>query len=207
MERHHDHTSRGHPGVIPTTMAAQRYYSRPTLVKDVQRYVETCDLCQRMKGGTQRPAGLPQLAPLPPPEEKAKHWVIGCAVKLPRTSQGNDSILIMVTREGKYVLARACAHHHSTSEAIKRATTPWLRSGHPSHSLWIATAGSQARFRAWSTSVGRDLHTASVDHQERNVASRRFNSIYGSTSTLSKPTRMHSYTPICSPKRNDRRPL
>ena len=85
LERHHDSPDRGHPGADRTALAVRRHFWWPTLSADAKAYVDTCDLCQRMKAGTQKPSGLLQPLPIPPATEKAKHWVIDYAVKLPQT--------------------------------------------------------------------------------------------------------------------------
>ena len=167
MEQHHDPPARGHPGVRRTLLSIRKYYWWSSMEEDVHHYVATCDLCQRMKSGSQRPAGLMQPLPLPPATEKAKHWVMDYAVKLPRTARGNDSILIMVSRDGKYVLARACAYQHPTSEVIRTmrdATTPF---GVP----FSLVVDSDSRFTSkefiqWTEDEQCKLHTASVDHHE-----------------------------------------
>ena len=126
-----------------------------------------CTLCQRMKSGTLRPAGLLQSRPIPPESEKAKRWVLDYAVKLPRTALGNDSILVMVSRNGKYTLISACNHEHPAAESIRTITDATA----PLCKPFSLTVDSDSRFRStefrqWASNIDCELHIASVDHHE-----------------------------------------
>ena len=87
-----DPPHRGHQGTLRTKNAIERFYWWPAVGADIERYIPTCESCQKMKPARRRPAGV--LQPLPIPAERLKHWVIDFAVALPRTSDGNESVLV-----------------------------------------------------------------------------------------------------------------
>ena len=64
----HDSPFSGHVGGKKTRKAIERFYTWPTLIRDVEHYVQTCSGCQQNKSSTQKPAGLAQ--PLPVPKRK-----------------------------------------------------------------------------------------------------------------------------------------
>jgi len=63
--------------------------------REVKRYVEGCDVCQRNKNRTQAPAG--KLMPNSIPEKPWSHISADFITKLP-LAQGYDSILVVVDR-------------------------------------------------------------------------------------------------------------
>jgi transposase InsO family protein len=68
--------------------------------KDIQTYVQTCDLCQRNKTSTQAKPGL--LQPLSVPERRWQSVTLDLTVGLPATKSGKDGVLVFVDRLTKY---------------------------------------------------------------------------------------------------------
>ena len=68
------------------------------MTKEVKRYVEGCDQCQRMKNRTEMPAG--KLRPNQVPERPWQHISVDFITKLP-VSKGHDSILVVCDRFSK----------------------------------------------------------------------------------------------------------
>jgi len=54
---HHDMPIVGHGGQWKTVELVTRNYWWPGITKEVKRYVEGCDQCQRMKNRTEKPVG------------------------------------------------------------------------------------------------------------------------------------------------------
>ena len=75
-----------------------RNYWWPGVTKEVKRYVEGCDQCQRMKNRAEMPAG--KLRPNQIPEKLWQHILVDFITKLP-TSKGHDSILVVCDRFSK----------------------------------------------------------------------------------------------------------
>jgi len=72
----------------------------PGITKEVKRYVEGCDACQRNKNHTEQPAG--KLMPNSIPEKPWTHISADFITKLPLV-QGYNSILVVVDRLTKMV--------------------------------------------------------------------------------------------------------
>ena len=62
--------------------------------REIARYVSECDVCQRVKAEHLKPAGT--LQPLPIPSWKWEEIGMDFITRLPRSSQGYDSIWVIV---------------------------------------------------------------------------------------------------------------
>ena len=92
MRRHHSTAVGGHRGRWKTTELVGRNYWWPGMTKEVAKYVEGCDLCQRYKNRAEAPAG--KLMPNSIPEKPWRHISADFIVKLP-LAQGYDTILVV----------------------------------------------------------------------------------------------------------------
>ena len=61
----HDAVSAGHPGCYKTYLTVRDRYYWPKMMKYIQRYVNTCDMCQRNKARQTKPPGLLQPLAIP----------------------------------------------------------------------------------------------------------------------------------------------
>ncbi|KAL0185658.1 hypothetical protein M9458_017328, partial [Cirrhinus mrigala] len=96
----HDSTLAGHPGVQRTiTLIARAFWWR-TLRRDVQLYVQACNICTRSK--TTNTPSTGELQPLPIPKRPWSHISIDFVTGLPE-SQGKNTILTIVDRFSKAV--------------------------------------------------------------------------------------------------------
>ncbi|QRV77082.1 Retrotransposable element Tf2 protein [Ceratobasidium sp. AG-Ba] len=89
LEMHHDNPIAGHQGQARTLELISRRYYWPAMKQQVNRFVETCEICQRSKGHKQYAPPKPLPIPQKPWEDIAYDFI----VKLPE-SQGMDSILV-----------------------------------------------------------------------------------------------------------------
>jgi len=62
---YHDVPAAGHGGRWKTVELVMRNYWWPGVTRDIGKYVEECDLCQRMKNRTEEPAGKLKLSEVP----------------------------------------------------------------------------------------------------------------------------------------------
>ena len=92
----HDSPTGGHCGRDRMLPEAQRRFAWRGMATDVERYVSTCDACQRNKHSKQCKPGL--LMPLPLPEDPCMHWTTDAVTGLPRTKSGHDSVQVYVDR-------------------------------------------------------------------------------------------------------------
>jgi len=92
----HDSVTGAHFGRDKTLEAVKSRFSWKGLSTDVDRYVSTCDSCQRNKPSQQLTPG--PLMPLPIPEKPCQDWTTDMVSGLPRTKRGNDAIQVYVER-------------------------------------------------------------------------------------------------------------
>ena len=65
IQLHHDVLAAGHRGRWKTIELVMRNYWWPGVTRDVGRYVEECDLCQRMKNRIDEVVGKLKLSEVP----------------------------------------------------------------------------------------------------------------------------------------------
>jgi len=87
-----------HGGQWKTVKLVTRNYWWPGVTKEVKRYMEGCDQCQRMKNRVEMLAG--KLKPNQIPERSWQHISVDFITKLP-VSKGHDSILVVCDRFSK----------------------------------------------------------------------------------------------------------
>jgi len=92
---HHDILIAGHRGQWKTVELVTRNYWWPGVTKEVKRYVEGCDQCQRMKNRAEKPMG--KLKPNQIPERLWQHILVDFIMKL-LIPKGHDSILVICDR-------------------------------------------------------------------------------------------------------------
>ena len=99
LKEFHNSPIRGHAGIKRTTtrIASQFYWT--SLKKDVNSFVQSCDICQRAKIATSLPAGL--LQPLAIPSQVWEDIAMDFITGLP-ASHGFNTILVVVDRLTKF---------------------------------------------------------------------------------------------------------
>lgn len=106
---HDDPWQGGHFGQRRTFETLVRHYWWPQLRHDVNAYVQSCDICQRMKVPRHKPYG--RLQSLPQPEGPWQDISMDFIVGLPPSRHGVnacDSILVVVDRYSKMVILTPC---------------------------------------------------------------------------------------------------
>ena len=98
LQECHDKTLVGHPGSRKTFQFVNRTYWWPSIRKDVNDYVQSCDICSRAKPIRMKPAGL--LQPLPTAPRPWFSISMDFITDLPPVD-GYDSILVIVDRFSK----------------------------------------------------------------------------------------------------------
>ena len=104
---HHNTPVGGHGGRWKMTELVTRNYWWLGVMKEVGRYVDGCDACQRYKNRSEAPAG--KLMPNAIPEKPWSHISADFITKLP-LAQGYDAILVVCNRFSKM------AHFIATTE-------------------------------------------------------------------------------------------
>ena len=113
---HHDTPVGGHGGRWKTTELVTRNYWWPGITKEVGKYVDRCDACQRYKNRSEAPAG--KLMPNAIPEKPWSHISADFITKLP-LAQGYDAILVVCDRFSKMAHFIATTEKTSTEGLVK----------------------------------------------------------------------------------------
>ena len=85
-----------HPGSTKMYQDLKEKFWWSGLKRDVAKYVSICLTCQRVKAEHQRPGGV--LQPIQIPEWKWEDIAMDFIVGLPKTTNGYDSIWVIVDR-------------------------------------------------------------------------------------------------------------
>jgi len=92
IQLYHDTPIEEHGGRWKTTELVTRNYWWSEVMKEVGRYVDGCDACQRYKNWSEAPVG--KLMPNTIPEKPWSHILADFITKLP-LAQGYDTILVV----------------------------------------------------------------------------------------------------------------
>jgi len=95
---HHDVPAAGHGGRWKTVELVTRNYWWPGVTRDVGKYVEGCDLCQRMKNRTEEPAEKLKLSEVL--QKTWTHLTVDFITKLPVVA-GKDAVLVVCDQLSK----------------------------------------------------------------------------------------------------------
>lgn len=112
IKEKHNRGIAGHFGQDKTISIVRKHYFWPQLSQDVNKFVQSCRMCQTTKGINHN-IGLyqPLLAPSRPQKDISMDSILG----LPRTQRGNDLVFVVVDRFWKM------AHFipfHKTHDAV-----------------------------------------------------------------------------------------
>ncbi|MCO5612255.1 hypothetical protein L7F22_066519 [Adiantum nelumboides] len=94
----------GHRGIATTMKGVERYFYWPRLKKDVEEFVRSCLVCQKVKFDRHKAQGL--LQPLPIPTRPWESIAMDFIFDLPRTQSGHDGVIKAITMfsRGGYVI-------------------------------------------------------------------------------------------------------
>jgi hypothetical protein len=93
LEEIHQGMGGGHLGFKKTLEKVSRSYYWEKMAPSVEKFVKSCDMCQRTKSSTQKPYGL--LNPIPPPANKFDTRTLDFVMPLPETAEGFDGLLVI----------------------------------------------------------------------------------------------------------------
>lgn len=101
MHECHDSPTSGHLGKDKTIDQIKRRFYWFRMDEEIQKYVVSCDLCQRNKPSQRSKIGL--LQPLPIPNRPWQQVSMDLITQLPRSKIGNDAIVVFVDKLTKMV--------------------------------------------------------------------------------------------------------
>ncbi|GBG87861.1 hypothetical protein CBR_g46017 [Chara braunii] len=169
------HDATDHFGYKKTAANLLQRFWWPTMMKDAQLYVETCQVCQRDKPYTQAPLGL--LKPLPIPERPGESLSMDFMDTLVTSKSGMRQIFVIVDRFSKFARLIAMPETAKTEYVIRLFKENWVRDfGLPksivndrdvrfTSELWKAAAAEQ----------GTQLQMTSGNHPEANGQAEQMN--------------------------------
>ena len=171
----HDAAASGHLGVSKTTELLARRFYWPGLHADAEQYVTTCLECQRNKPSNARPYGL--LQPLPIPERTFEQVTIDLITQLPRSTRGNDAIVVMVDKLSKLVHYAPCKTAISAPQLASLFLREWVRlHGVPASIVSDRDPRFTSRFwRALWDKLGTKLAMSTAYHPQSDGQTERAN--------------------------------
>ncbi len=100
LEEYHDSKSACHRGVDKTYNLLIQHYYWPRMYKNIESYIQSCEICQQNKVSNRVPAGLLQQPIIP--TVKFESLSMDFITHLPHTTRGNNGILVIVDRYSKF---------------------------------------------------------------------------------------------------------
>src|SRR5882762_1964397 len=125
----HDGPIAGHPGRLKTRELVQRDYWWPGMIWDINKYVDGCPICPKVKPVREKPVG--ELKPTEIPSEPWEVISVDFITELP-DSAGSNCIMNIVDRHSKLLYSGAC-DTRITAEGAARLflDTAWRYEGLP----------------------------------------------------------------------------
>ncbi|GJP56376.1 hypothetical protein CLOM_g15431 [Closterium sp. NIES-68] len=111
LEEYHDVLYAEHFGSNKTLTGIAKHYYWPHMADDVQKFVTSCDTCQRMKSSKQKKAGL--LQPLPVPEQPWQVVSLDFITGLPPTTSVMTQSLSSLTSSPKWDTSSRHTRRHA----------------------------------------------------------------------------------------------
>ncbi|GJP47495.1 hypothetical protein CLOM_g6682 [Closterium sp. NIES-68] len=177
LEEYHDVLYAGHFGSNKTLTGIAKHYYWPHLAEDVQKFVTSCDTCQRMKSSKQKKAGL--LQPLPVPEQPWQVVSLDFITALPPTSSGHDAILVVVdkfSKMGHFIPTHTTARTEETAQLFVR----YIISQHGIPTTLITDRDPKFTSKFWKelmSLLGTKLAMSSAYHPQTDGQTERLNQI------------------------------
>ncbi|GJP79406.1 hypothetical protein CLOP_g9640, partial [Closterium sp. NIES-67] len=158
----------------PAHVAAIQWHH---LADDVQKFVTSCDTCQRMKSSKQKKAGL--LQPLPVPEQPWLVVSVDFITGLPPTTSGHDAILVVIdkfSKMGHFIPTHTIARIEETAQLFVR----YIISQHGIPTTLISDRDPKFTSKFWKelmSLLGTKLAMSSAYHPQTDGQTERLNQI------------------------------
>ena len=177
LKEHHDNPIAGHFGVDKTYESISRIFYWPKMIRDIKRYIKSCDTCQRNKGTNSVPAGL--LQPLNTPTKRWEQVTMDFIVQLPVTKQGHDAIFVVVDRLSKraYFIP---THTSATAPEIAKLFFNIIFKDHGLPQIIISDRDVKFTSKFWKTlfkTLGTTLSMSTSFHPQTDGQTERVNRI------------------------------
>ncbi|CAI7737760.1 unnamed protein product [Closterium sp. NIES-53] len=177
LEEYHDVLYAGHFGSNKTLAGIAKHYYWPHMADDVQKFVTSCDTCQRMKSSKQKKAGL--LQPLPVPEQTWQVVSLDFITGSPPTKAGYDAILVVIdkfSKKGHFIPTHTTARTEETAQLFFR----YVISQHGIPTTLISDRDPKFTSNFWKelmSLMGTKLTMSSAYHPQTDGQTERLNQI------------------------------
>jgi len=165
----HDSILGGHFGIKITKHKTERFFFWKHLSRDIERYVKSCDTCQRFKKCNQRSSGL--LQPLAIPEGPWTSIAVDLAT-MPKSREGYNNALIIVDRFSKLKRIIPCRKEVTSQEVERYLEEHWLTLQNEIATKEIIcdrdSILNSRHLRAWPESNGLKITPSTARHQQTN---------------------------------------
>ncbi|MCO5587151.1 hypothetical protein L7F22_041098 [Adiantum nelumboides] len=165
----------GHRGIDATVKAIDTFFYWPSLQRDVNAFVRSCLVCQKVKFDRQKTPGL--LQPLPTPNKPWKSIAMDFIFNLPRTPTRNDEIWTIIcsfSKQAHFVpvrkkikfehMVKLFMHnifkYHGMPQSIVNDKDPRI-----TRLFWKALFGNMGTTLKFSSS----FHPQQMDSQKRQI--------------------------------------
>ncbi|GJP48726.1 hypothetical protein CLOM_g8005 [Closterium sp. NIES-68] len=177
LEEYHGVLCAEHFGSNKTLTGIAKHYYWPHLAEDVQKFVTSCDTCQRMKSSKQKKAGL--LQPLPVPEQPWQVVSLDFIIGLPPTTSGHDAILVVIDKFSK-IGHFIPTHTTERTEEIAQLFVRYIISQHGIPTTLISDRDPKFTSKFWKelmSLLGTKLAMSSAYHPQTDGQTERLNQI------------------------------
>ncbi|CAI7850895.1 unnamed protein product [Closterium sp. NIES-54] len=177
LEEFHDVLYAGHFGSNKTLAGIAKVYYWPHMANDVQKFVTSCDTCQRVKSSKQKKAGL--LQPLPVPEQPWQVVSLDFITDLPPTNAGHDAILVVIdkfSKMGHFIPTHTTARTEETAQLFLKH----IISQHGIPTTLISDRDPKFTSKFWKelmSLMGTRLAMSSAYHPQTDGQTERLNQI------------------------------
>src|SRR5947209_2006041 len=171
----HDNEIAGHFGADKTYENVSKDFYWPKMNKEIQRYISTCDACQRNKVTNQKPVGL--LQTLKTPSRRWEQVTMDFITHLPVTKNGNDSIVVLVDRLSKRAHFRAI-HCTAMTPEIAKLFFKMIFVNHGLPAMIISDRDAKFTSRFWKalfSLTGTKLAMSTAYHPQTDGQTERLN--------------------------------
>ncbi|GBG62608.1 hypothetical protein CBR_g31244 [Chara braunii] len=171
------HDATGHFGYKKTSVNLVQRFWWPGMLDDAEKYVETCQVCQRDKPRTQAPLGL--LKPLPIPAGLGQSVSMDFMDTLVTSKSGKRHIFVIISQFTKYARLVAMPETARTDHVIKLFKDNWVRDfGLPK----TIVSDRDVRFTSelWKKTIEQidnQLQMTSGNHPEANGQAEQMNKV------------------------------
>ncbi|GJP50397.1 hypothetical protein CLOM_g9523 [Closterium sp. NIES-68] len=177
LEEYHDALYPGHFGSNKTLTGIEKHYYWPHMAADVQQFVTSCAICQRMKSSKQKKEGL--LQPLPVPEQPWQVVSLDFITALQTTTSDHDAILVVIdkfSKMGHFISIHTTARTEETAQLF----VCYIISQHGIPTTLISDRDPKFTSNVWKelmSLLGTKLAMSSAYHPQTNGQTERHNQI------------------------------